>query len=479
MNSTKKTGFIFLLLVLSLACTKQEDQNTQNEANDIIEFNQVIVEAKRKIYHQDGSRSYAEYEPFQTRVIEKTPENPPSLTKYGGIKSIKLDSTGFYHVQKHDGRWWAVDPSGHAFIHMAINSINTGDSERNKKALKEKFGDKNGWIEATAQMLQQYGFNGAGSWSDTEAVRYANQQNEKPLAYTINLNFMSSYGDERGGTWQVPGHKAYPNDAIFVFDPEFESFCNQHAQQVIQYADDPNLFGYFSDNEMPFKRNMLIGYLTLEDKEDPGYLAAKAWLDQKGIAESDINDSIKDDFRAYAADRYFAIVSKAIKKYDPNHMYLGARFYSSEKHNQKFMQAAGKHMDIISNNYYGRWTPVKEEMNEWAVWTGKPFIITEYYTKGEDSGMPNQSGAGWIVKTQQDRGLFYQNFNLALLESGDCVGWHYFKYQDNDPTMKGAEPSNIDSNKGIVNNYYEPWEPMLGEMKELNDHVYQVIEYFE
>jgi hypothetical protein len=93
--------------------------------------------------------------------------------------------------------------------------------------------------------------------------------------------------------------------------------------------------------------------------------------------------------------------------------------------------------------------------------------------------MPNQSGAGWIVKTQKDRGLFYQNYNLALLESKNCVGWHYFKYQDNDPTATGFDPSNTDSNKGIVNNYYEVWTPMMELMKELNTQVYSIIEYFD
>lgn len=118
-------------------------------------------------------------------------------------------------------------------------------------------------------------------------------------------------------------------------------------------------------------------------------------------------------------------------------------------------------------------------MHYYTQWSGRPFIITEYYTKGEDSGMPNQSGAGWIVRTQRDRGLFYQNFNLALLESGNCVGWHYFKYQDNDPTVTGVDPSNIDANKGLVDNYYNVWTDLAGKMKELNLQVYDVIKHFD
>ena len=160
-------------------------------------------------------------------------------------------------------------------------------------------------------------------------------------------------------------------------------------------------------------------------------------------------------------------------------MYIGARFYGEEKHHEKFMRAAGKYLDVVTNNYYNYWTPDSKHLADWTFWTGKPFIITEYYTKGEDSGMANQSGAGWIVHTQKERGLFYQNYNLALLESKNCVGWHYFKYQDNDPDAKGVDPSNTDANKGIVNNDYEVWKPMMEKMKELNCRVYNLIEYFD
>lgn len=34
-----------------------------------------------------------------------------------------------------------------------------------------------------------------------------------------------------------------------------------------------------------------------------------------------------------------------------------------------------------------------------------------------DSGMDNTSGAGWVVRTQAERGAFYQSFTLALLKS--------------------------------------------------------------
>jgi hypothetical protein len=461
---------LFLLIVISLTTCKSSVQKGEGQVY-------ITVEARKKMLPETP------YEGYETRTVEnlygyRQSGKPEEFSKYGGLTGRKEPATGFFHVKKIDDRWWGIDPEGYLYLNVALNSITMGGSDRNKKALTDKFGTRENWMRQTINMLQENGFNCAGSWSDYRTVIEANKTSEKPFAYTVNLNFMSSYGRERGGTFQKPGHTGYPGDAIFVFDPAWEEFCDRHAKQVEAYKDDPALFGYFSDNELPFRFKSLDNYLALPEK-DPGYAAASDWLKEHAIKKEEITDKHREEFMAFVADKYFTPIVKAMKKYDPNHMYIGARFYSSEKNYPMFMEAAGKYLDIISNNYYGKWTPDSADMANWTKWSGRPFIITEYYTKGEDSGMPNTSGAGWTVRTQRDRGLFYQNYNLALLESKNCVGWHYFKYQDNDPTATGVDPSNIDSNKGIVNNHYEIWTPMLELMKELNTQVYDIITHFD
>jgi hypothetical protein len=93
--------------------------------------------------------------------------------------------------------------------------------------------------------------------------------------------------------------------------------------------------------------------------------------------------------------------------------------------------------------------------------------------------MPNTTGAGWLVKTQADRGLFYQNFTLGLLESKGCVGWHHFKYQDNDPDNPNVDPSNRDSNKGFVTSRFEEYGAFLKRMRELNLNVYPLAGFLD
>ena len=67
---------------------------------------------------------------------------------------------------------------------------------------------------------------------------------------------------------------------------------------------------------------------------------------------------------------------------------------------------------------------------------------------------------------------FYENFVNELLKSGVCVGWHWFKYMDNDPTDLTTDPSNRNSNKGIVAWNFARYDPLLRRVREMNGHIY-------
>ena len=43
--------------------------------------------------------------------------------RYGSYKYLRADSTGYFHVQKIDGRWWLIDPDGYAGINRAVTSF--------------------------------------------------------------------------------------------------------------------------------------------------------------------------------------------------------------------------------------------------------------------------------------------------------------------------------------------------------------------
>lgn len=396
---------------------------------------------------------------------------------YGGWRRRRVGATGAFRVERVGDRWWLVDPLGYLFLHVAVVSVRPGGSPRSQAAFRERFGTEERWQERTLALLRAHGFNGTGAWS-TDRL---NARSTAPLPYTPIWNFMSAYGRRRGGTYQLPGHTGYPHHAIFVFDPAFATFADEHARQLAATADDPYLVGHFSDNELPLGPRTLDNFLSLPEG-DPGYAAARAWLaGRKGpdAHRAGWTDDDREAFRGYVVDRYFAIVGAAIRTHDPRHLFLGCRFHGADKTSESLFRAAGRHLDVVSVNVYREWTPDRQRVANWARWSGRPVLVTEWYAKGEDSGLPNLSGAGWTVPTQRDRGAFYQNFALGLLESRVCVGWHWFRYMDNDPEDAGTKPPYQDSNKGIVTIRYEPHRELLAAMAELNRNLYPLTDYFD
>lgn len=426
---------------------------------------------------------------YQAQTVDLIPsfkkKKEPKLNQYGSWMQDKVTATGFFRTELINNRWWIIDPEGYPTYMKGVAVFSKGDSENQKEAQAQKFGNDSVWAEKESRMLESYGFNSSGGWSDFKVFRQMN----KPLPYTIIVSPMASYKSTHirkfDGKYKVTDWQGYRFDLVMVFDPEFESYCQSSVDQLSKYKNDKFLLGYFTDNELPWKNDALDRHLKFLAKDEAGYIAAKKWLDERKGKDASLNDITQEDrmaFTAYYFETYMQKVTTALRKADSNHLYLGCRFNQDKEQeltNPEIFKIAGKYMDIISINHYRKWQPIQDQMNQWATWSGKPFIITEWYTKGEDSGLPNNTGAGWNVHTQIDRGNFYQNFCIELLRCKSCVGWHWFKYQDNDPLNLNTDISNRDSNKGLVDSNYNPYLPLMLKAKELNDNVWNLIRFFD
>ena len=434
-----------------------------------------------KIWSKDEAKQvqYSDWKNFTATTINDLTEFKTAnskLDKYGGLATIKTKAAGFYRTELLNGRWWVIDPVGHPISITAVNSIRLGKSDNNESAMSQQFGDKKNWITVTINTLQQLGFNTAGSWSDTAAIIEYNKNAAFPFAYTTQLNLLSGYAAAA-----KKKDKSRKNNSIlsFLLDDGFAEYCKEQAKKLSVLKNDSNVLGHFSDNELPFTHTAFKDIVTVDDKTDKCYVAALQWMKEKEVDENTISKAQKEEFIGWLAGKYFETVSKAIKQYDPNHLFIGSRLHSSAKNNPHIFKAANAFVDIISINYYGEWQPKEDHIANWANWSSKPFFITEFYTKAEETGMSNLSGAGWIVKTQTDRGLHYQNFCLQLLKAKNCVGWHWFRYQDNDPADASADASNKDSNKGLVNTQYNVYEQLSQKMKEINNQKYSLINFLD
>ncbi len=419
------------------------------------------------------------WQPRPTTLLTELPGTAPDtgIDRFGGFPSKLTKATGFFHTEKVGTRWWLVTPDGGLFLSRGMNAVNEIGTKGGKDALKKKFGTSQSWAGQTLGLLRDNGFNTLGAWSDATALK----SETLPMARTVLWSFMSSYGKKRGGTRQDAGHTGYPNDCPFIFDPGFVTFCEEYAQRLDVSKDDPWVIGNFSDNELPWSRKMLENYLALP-ATDPGHSAAAQWLLGRRPNAADkpaITDSDRAAFLAFAMDRYLTVTSAAIRKHAPHHLVLGPRLHETVFDLPEVFAALGRHADIVCMNYYRAWTPDRKPMEMWHRESGKPLMMTEFYAKGEDSGLGNTGGAGWLVKSQKDRGAFYQNFTLGLIQSGFCVGWSWHRYADNDPDDKKVDPSNRDSNKGIVSNRYIPFTDLLESMKPLNQRVYGLASHFD
>ncbi len=403
------------------------------------------------------------------------------MSRYGGRTDRKAEAKGFFYTKKIGDRWWLVDPEGNLFLHIGVCSVRQGKTRMEQQSALKKFGSWQQWAKYCTTILKEYGFNGVGGWSDGPLLR----ESGYPMVYVLSWDFMGDFSKFKRLVWQEPGRLGYPNMCIPVFHPGFARFCDTYAKQLLATKDDPYLLGHFADDELPLVPDILDRSLQLDYRNRDlryGYLAAKHWLAQRKGDDAKISDITEEDraaFLEYVFDEYYKITCKAIRKYDQNHLCLGSRLYGEYLTYPEVLRAAGRHLDVMAANYFGAWGPDQARLNMWAKESGKPILLCEWYAKGADTGMANQSGQGLVVPTQLERGYFYQNFTLGLLENKNCVGWHWFQLRDNNPKDPEADPSNRNSNKGILNYQFKPYLPLLEKMREINLNVYSLTDYFD
>ena len=116
----------------------------------------------------------------ETRILDHLkdfqPTGPVRRDRFGGWAGKKYEATGFFHPRRIAGRWWLIDPAGHRFLHVAVNSVRPGRSPQMTKAFPEKFGTQARWADETMRLLRTHGFNGTGSWSTDELNAAASQR---------------------------------------------------------------------------------------------------------------------------------------------------------------------------------------------------------------------------------------------------------------------------------------------------------------
>ena len=423
---------------------------------------------------------------------------------YGGVISdMKFEATGRFYTTKADGRWWLVTPLGNPCIIRGLNAFNyayQGNSPYQTAAMQRVYGTSEKWaIAATRWVSESLGFNvAAGSPDEAWYV-------ENAMAQTVRNGYsgMATYAVSQDVVYKSSPFVMKYNDAMPVFDPAFFTYIDTVAEKTVAIYSDraDRILGYTTDNELPVTDDMLIGYLTLDPSIPQNlYSYAMAWTWYKNITGEEnpsvldvykhserLGVDLLDLFKGCVYDRYYCAFATAYNKYDPDAMLLGVRAYISCDRWEWLARFTGYWCDTMCINYYHAWEIDEQNLYDLARWSGVPLFITEFYSKGEDAiaadGKPfaNTNGAGFVVPTQTDKGYFYQNFCLRLLEDKNCIGWLYFQYIDNNPLDADIHPAACDSNKGIITSDHdtEAYHALTEQMAELNKNVYSLIEFFD
>jgi hypothetical protein len=202
----------------------------------------IKVEAK-------SSPKDKEWKTYETRTLDMVPGFKPyarqvKLDQYGGRTDMKAKATGFFYPKKVGDRWWLVDPEGNLFIHVAIVGVYLGLTDFDKQYSIKHFGTEEVWAQFAAELLHKYSFNGSAGWSRANLLR----KTKYPPVYTLSWDFMADFAGTKNLSWQVSGHKGYPDEVWPVFHPDFPAFCDEYAKKLAATKDDPYCLGHFSDN---------------------------------------------------------------------------------------------------------------------------------------------------------------------------------------------------------------------------------------
>jgi hypothetical protein len=407
----------------------------------------------------------------------------PILSKYGGDTSQKFAAKGYFYTTKLNGKWWMVDPEGNRYVDNAVGVIGPRVFPDNAAEFTSKFGTgKAGnakWATWIKNWLSEIGYKSAGCWGTPSIQNAAGQR----TSYTILLDIMATFAMSIGWGSSGFGHANFRYGVIPVFDSRYSTFCSAFMSKVLPQVypgldlkSDRYLVAYMTDNELPWDTSTLDAYLALPSG-DVNRTAVRNWLTARGRTTP--TDQDRADFRTYVMETYLRLTTQAIRAYDPNHM-IGCRFLGGDTKKPYVFKAAKKYLNVITFNYYLNMEPAAA-IEASAAAADMPWICTDMYVKGVDSGMPNTTGYNYTVKTQADRGWYYQQMMLSVLGSKHGVGASWLCLQDNN--MSNPEPTNQDANKGLMTVHYplshasNPYVALTNRIRDLNRNLYPLADW--
>lgn len=447
----------------------------------------------RPAFHSTGLFRGAFINPmFMHASFVKEKREIPAYTSDSFLADVKDKATGFFRVVEKDGRWRVIDPLGRGMVLLGVDHVKYQGhySQRTKRSVhhevnKRKFPNKVDWEEDTLARLKKWGFNLLGAGCDP-ALKH------RGLVHTVFLSIGDGlcWNPERPDLYICPNEhrpcSAFPN----VFHPQFAAWADWKARTgCAPHRDDPWLFGYFIDNELAWwgrgrrDTGLFDAVAKLPDTHS-AKIAQKKFLAERGVKGAPSVDD-KLAFLKLAADIYFRVSSEAIRRHDPNHIVMGARFAGLGGAHPVVWEVSGKYCDLVTFNVYP-WADIDRNvvtMNRSANaervadaftrqygYVKKPMLVTEWSFPALDSGLPCTGGAGQRFRTQGERTRATELFARTMLSLPFFVGYDYFMWVD-EPAEGISDAFPEDSNYGLINLQGEVYPEITGMFARLHKEV--------
>jgi len=445
---------------------------------------------------------------------------PADWDRFGGWSAgPKRDATGFFRVEKVDGRWWLVDPDGRLFWSAGVDCVQSFDAT--PIAGREDWFEAPPWNEPAFAGLRRPQFallgNYAGKSPEAFAFALANLERKYGVEWRASVpevihRRLRSWGLNTIGNWSdlgvarlrhtpytdavssdrarsIEGSEGYWGKFPDVFDPSFaERLRRSMATKQGGSAGDPWCLGYFSDNEMSWGDDVSLAVAVLVSPADqPAKQAFLADLKARygeiaelnaawgtsheswetlatGRAKPDLARAGSDlrTFYSRAAETYFRTVRDVIRETAPHQLYLGCRFAWA---NERAAAAAAKFCDVVSYNLYQRSVADFHPAGAGDV----PLLIGEFHFGALDRGMFH---TGLVpVGDQAARAAAGPGFVTGALPPPQVLGWPGFEY--NVEPVAGGVYDEENYQIGLVDVADTPYAETVAALRTVGDTLYR------
>ncbi|MEN3002551.1 MAG: beta-galactosidase [Armatimonadota bacterium] len=466
----------------------------------------------------------------ETRLLERSPA-PEDFDEYGAWKSgPQRRATGYFRVEKVEGKWWFVAPNGRLFFSTGIDCIHYGDPTfvtgrermftwlpREGEPLAKHYGHASGalmgpvkegktfnfyaanlerkyganyaerWREQTLRRLRAWGFNTIGNWSLWEWHR----NGRIPYVATAGV-----WGEHK----RVPSGSDYWGKMHDPFDPQFAINARASIEPVAQRVrDDPWCLGFFVDNELSWagqgeeggRYGLAYGALSLHADESPAKRALLEQLRTKYGTIERLNEAWGTTFAHWEALRppvQLTVAPTRARQQDFSEFVraFARKYFQTIRdilrdlapnhlylgcrfawYSLDAVIACAELCDVLSFNIYA--PKLDHRAYEFLIPLDKPVIIGEFHFGALDRGMFH---TGLVAAAnQRERARMYEEYVHSVLDHPLFVGCHWFQYMDQPLTGRWYDGENY--NIGFVSITDTPYPEMVAAARKTHGMMYQ------